>query len=557
MSAASLPQSARWVHGPASDLLLGGGLIYVPLLALLILAGPMLHSLAPAGLMPLLVLAVGTPHVGATLLRVYEHREDRRAYTVFAVHITILTTVAFLAALYNVWLGSLLLSLYLTVLPWHFSGQNYGIALILMRRRGVDVNPDLKRKLYYCFLLPCILFVLTLHGGVQSSEYAPFYASGTVYRFLPLGIPAMVREPALILLTLAYIYALGSTLVQLRDARAWRDVAPGAVLLGTQALWYVLPVLVSMGVVAGLHPLRPENVAYTFVWVSVVHGAQYLWITTYYAERRQPGASRARYLLKALLAGSAIYGLPILVLSPALIGPLPFDSGLFVIVAAGLNLHHVLLDSAIWKLRDGRLARILIRGRTEPEEIVPRWSWLRPVIWASGAAGVLLTAAGTLEMEFGVRRAVARGDVARVERAAERLAWIGRDSAHVRSSLGYLMAQGGDTLGATAELERSVALLANLPAQLNLGALYERSGRFEQAERAYEVARTLAPEDARAWHWGGRAARKAGRSEAATALLEQAIFLAPDDGEIRRELALARAAARTGAEGALIEAGGS
>jgi hypothetical protein len=41
------------------------------------------------------------------------------------------------------------------------------------------------------------------------------------------------------------------------------------------------------------------------------------------------------------------------------LSPVPFDTGLLLLVNAAVNLHHFVLDGAIWKLRDGTVARIL------------------------------------------------------------------------------------------------------------------------------------------------------------------------------------------------------
>ena len=97
--AVAAPPQRRWFFGPVSDLGLGCGLLYGGFFAWQALAGPELRATLPYELLPLLTLLLGAPHYGATLLRVYEQREDRRRYAVFAVYLTIL-----LAAAYAAWL---------------------------------------------------------------------------------------------------------------------------------------------------------------------------------------------------------------------------------------------------------------------------------------------------------------------------------------------------------------------------------------------------------------------------------------------------------------------
>ena len=42
-------------------------------------------------------------------------------------------------------LGTFLVTLYLTWSPWHYTGQNYGLAVMFLRRSGVEVDARTKR----------------------------------------------------------------------------------------------------------------------------------------------------------------------------------------------------------------------------------------------------------------------------------------------------------------------------------------------------------------------------------------------------------------------------
>ena len=86
---------AGWVFGPVPDLLFGCGGLYVCVLLSFVLGGSGLREAEAVWLGPLLVLIVGAPHYGATILRVYEHRADRRAYVLFALHATLAIAAAF------------------------------------------------------------------------------------------------------------------------------------------------------------------------------------------------------------------------------------------------------------------------------------------------------------------------------------------------------------------------------------------------------------------------------------------------------------------------------
>ena len=53
--------------------------------------------------------------------------------------------------------------------------------------------------------------------------------------------------------------------------------------------------------------------------------------------------------------------MPALVFAPQVLGGLPYDLGLGLMVASAVNLHHFVLDGAIWKLRNTRVAGVLLR----------------------------------------------------------------------------------------------------------------------------------------------------------------------------------------------------
>ncbi|MEM7410337.1 MAG: hypothetical protein AAF430_08895 [Myxococcota bacterium] len=486
----------RWLHGPASDLLLGSALVYLPLFALLLGAGTRLEAWIPMSLMPLVILAFNTPHIGATLLRVYEREDDRRAYQIFALYLTLLLVGLSLAGLYVPVIGSVLITLYVTVIPWHFTGQNYGIAVLFLRRRGVELDPETKRPLYLTFILTYAITFVALHGDVLSDAYAPLRVIGTQYRFFALGIPGSIVWFLLAGLAIGYVHCVLQALSRLRAVASWGQIAPAVALMGVQALWYAVPILIYFVMdPSGIFPFDAAHYAYTFTWITQIHAVQYLWVSSYFAQRRDPGLSTGRYFGRALLAGTAVYGVPALLLAPGVLGSVPFDGGLFIMLAGALNLHHVLLDSAIWKLRSSRVASVLLRPSesvTAPAERAP--SGWRPLVWASGTLGLALMVFGTLESHFGSLGAIERKDLVRLEQSSRRLAWMGRESPNLHESIAVLRAERGDLGGALEALERAVSLQATDTAWVNIGRIRERSGDLPGAIEAYREAAALAPD---------------------------------------------------------------
>src|SRR4029450_13310551 len=111
----------------------------------------------------------------------------------------------------------------------------------------------------------------------------------------------------------------------------------------------------------GVFPLSVNSVSYMLLWYAFGHSFQDLWVTTYYATRAKTDKRRPTYWLKAYLAGAPLFGGPAFLFSPLALGTHSFESGLGMLIASAVNLHHFILDGAIWKLRDGRMARIRLR----------------------------------------------------------------------------------------------------------------------------------------------------------------------------------------------------
>jgi len=161
----------RWLFSPLADLVLGCGLAYAGVFVWMSLFGPGFIATNPLYYMPLVSLALSGPHYGATLLRVYERAADRRRYAFFAVWATLVVIVAFAVAVNNPFFGSLFFTLYVTWSPRHYTGQNYGLAVMFLRRRGLSFEPSAKRWLYASFITSYIMTFLVLHGSNEAAGH--------------------------------------------------------------------------------------------------------------------------------------------------------------------------------------------------------------------------------------------------------------------------------------------------------------------------------------------------------------------------------------------------
>jgi tetratricopeptide (TPR) repeat protein len=492
--AAAANAQGTWLFGRGVDLFIGAGVGYLLSIPPLIFIGAEMGMESwPVAFALLFALFVSGPHYGATILRVYEERENRRRYAFFAVWVTLALCGLFVFGLHDVFVGSLLVTLYGSWSPWHFSGQNYGLAVMFLRRRGVPLDSRTKQLLHASFVLSFLLSFLVLHGETSAISYATIpVGEGSAFRFLSLGISNDVLGFVVPATALAYIACLvGAAVPLLRVARP-SDLAPVASLVAVQALWFTLPAALPLTAGFELYGL-----AFTVAWISAAHGVQYLWVNYYYARGEEPGLKLGPYLGRALLAGSTVTIFPALIFAPNLLGTVPWDNGLAILLVSVVNLHHFILDGAIWKLRDGRVARLLLKDSvSSAADAITRGrpsAWFRPAIALLGVVSLAVALFDGWMREARINRA--GDDMQQIIDASRSLGWIGRDSPIVHAQVAANLAVQGETEAAIAEFEHSIALYPMASAWADLGSTYAAQGRWQEAAHAWEAALALNPDD--------------------------------------------------------------
>lgn len=522
-----------WLVGPAADLLLGCGLLYA-LLFFALSAGNGMHML-PTGLLPVLLVLVSLPHYGATLVRVYEQRGDRLRYALFAVWATLAVAVVFVVSLYDAAVGSIFLTVYLTWSPWHYAGQNYGLASMFLGRRGLALTPAQKRWLQACFTLSYGLVFISFHRahGPGVPQFSAALGGGTAIAFRPLGIPDAVAIPAFGALLAVYLVTLAVTARMLLRLAPPSALLPTAALVFTQALWFSIPTAFrSAGVRTGLAPV--DLYAGVPDWMALAHAAQYLWVTSYFARATVAWRPQLLYYAKVLVAGISIWSFPLLLFSPDLFGPRASGAALVMLIATAVNVHHFILDGAIWKLRDGRIAGVLLRA-VPAQQGAPIRPWIRGAVWATAGAWVLLHTAGNWQLS---RLREHFGDDADGVRAAlSQLRFVGLDDADLRFRLGVAAGVRNDFAGARREFERSLLLEDNARAWVGLAHLELHEGHPDGARAALARAVHAGADDPETWLHSAEVWSALGDAALARGALERAASLAPERADLKQRLA--------------------
>jgi hypothetical protein len=526
----------RWLFGPAPDLLLGCGVWYLLLFAVAFAIGD-LRSLAPVFLAPLLVLLFSTPHYGATILRVYEQRAERRRYAIFSVWATLAIAAWFVAGQHWAAAGSWLLTVYLTWSPWHYTGQNYGIAAMLLRRRGVALDPATKRTLHLAFVTCYLLVFAVIHESTVWAASRALPLAGGGIHFIALGTPRWLADLA----AAGAAAALLSALARLARRAPLHDLGPALLLLASQVIWFALPALaLHWRILVGRDPVGEDVQIYFLVWIAVAHAVQYLWITAYYARATRGWNGALPFLARTFAAGAAVWTLPAIAFAPRWLGAagMGYEAGLALLVAAAINIHHFVLDGAIWKLRDGPIARVLIRSEAAADLVqAPSPAWRRRAAWSLASACGAIAAFVFAAEFFLVPRALASGDGSRAAALLDLLSWVGRDSARSRSELGALAAQAGQFDEGIAQYERSAQLLPTTDVYVRLVTALADRGRWDEAESRCGDLLAVAPDDAVALELAAAVYERVGRGAEASALRERlaSVEQRPPAAEIARD----------------------
>jgi tetratricopeptide (TPR) repeat protein len=459
---------SSWVYSPVLDLLVGCGAWSIPLLLFAYRFGGAEATWVVA--FYALALLVNYPHYMATIYRAYGARRDFSRYRVYTQYVTGILVAALLAAHWSYRLVPVLFTIYLTWSPWHYMGQNYGLLMMFARRNGVEVRRNDRNAIWAAFVASYLMIFLTFHANPSADPYA-----------LSLGLPSAVdllRIPLLAVFAVLGIWPLSRLVRQ----AGWRAMVAPMTLYVTEFLWFVLPTIVEL-----VADVRLPQASYSAGILAVMHSAQYIWITSYFA-RREAQASQTRWRPSAYFATLAIGGIALFVPGPwaasYLLGR-DFTSS-FLVFTALVNIHHFVLDGVVWKLRESRVAALLIPGSIQEDfadsrvlrtESAPGWRYARV-----GLVAVLLLLAGLDQMRHFYLVFPGAGTSNLVMAAS-----LNPNDTSVQTLLGKSYAAQGNTTLMEQTLKKSLDINPHNTEALNtLVRAYIEAGRHREALKSYE-----------------------------------------------------------------------
>jgi tetratricopeptide (TPR) repeat protein len=315
---------------------------------------PATHSHAWVMAFYFLAIVFNYPHFMATIYRAYHTRENFDKYKFVTLHVTLLILATGVLMHGSPRLFPWIFTLYIYWSPWHYSGQNYGLLMMFAKRSGAVVTPVERKWLRGAFVASyCMLLGSFITGG--SSD--PL--------ILTLGLSEKLTLPLRLGLGIAFAF-----FIFMGFRRMIREFGPRAMvapltLAFTQFLWFVLPTLLELNSASQIPQTR-----YSSGILAVLHSTQYIWITSYFQRREALAAGKSNWRVTTYFLTLLAGGIALFIPGPWLASVLfhyDFTTS-FLIFLSLVNIHHFILDSRLWKLRDSRVSSLLVATSLESKE---------------------------------------------------------------------------------------------------------------------------------------------------------------------------------------------
>lgn len=519
-AADSAAKHLLWIYNPWIDLIVGCGAWSAPLLLLTAWAGNSSNAQWSFAFY-FLALLFNYPHFMATIYRAYHSYGEFTKYRYFTVHVAVLLAVAGCVA--HLWYPLLpwIFTLYICWSPWHYTGQNFGLLMMFSRRAGAAPSEAERRALRLSFAASYAMLMFSFHTGPSPDPL-----------ILSLGLPASFTSPARFVLGTFFVVASGWALRSISRRASWKALLPCVTLVATQFLWFLLPAFIEL-----LSGREVPQTRYSSGILAILHSAQYLWITSYFQEKEAHAAGNAswsfpRYLLTLIAGGIALFIPGPWIVSRAF--HVDFAAS-FLTFTALVNLHHFLLDGAIWKLRDSRIATFLLNKRESSAEVaVEHESALRRTgRWLAGTS----TAARTLRVTVVLALLLWGGldllhffwaNVSANLSSLKRAAQLNPNDSSLQLRLARASSVAGDNASALAELKQAADIN---PSNLSLQEIYARAlitaGRDEDAYALYSNVLSRSPGNIDALVNYGLLANRLGHQDIAVDSWQRALAIDP------------------------------
>jgi tetratricopeptide (TPR) repeat protein len=538
-----LRAQSPWIYKPWIDLTVGCGAWSAPLLlAGFFAADPSSRGWTVA--FYFLALLSNYPHFMATVYRAYHKRDEFQKYRLYTLHVALLLALTGVVA--HVWYAVLpwIFTLYIYWSPWHYTGQNFGLLMMFARRAGVSPTDNERAALRMSFIASYLLLLFSFSTGPSGDPL-----------ILSSGLPSTLTMPARASLALFFLCVGGWAVSSLAKRSSWRTVLPVATLALTQFLWFLLPVMIEL--FSG-HEIPQTR--YSSGLLAVLHSTQYLWITSYYQRKEARAAGNSHWSFAGYLVTLVAGGIALFIPGPWIVSRVFHTdfAASFLTFTALVNIHHFILDGKLWKLRDSRIASLLLADSQQPNSGAAKpqpsgaskaFAWLTGVAPSARAARiaavvVLFAWAGMDQLHYwwstqanslqalqraaelnpddssvwarlsAARESAGQRDAALI--ASQRAAALNPVSFAIQESYGRLLIESGRTADAYAQFQRMLAHWPhNADALVDYGLLAHRLGHDDEAIDSWQGAIAADPNQRNAQLYLGQMLDQRGELQAA------------------------------------------
>ena len=526
---AARPQNP-WIYRPRIDLTVGCGAWSAPLLLVGFYAASS-YGRAWSVAFYFLALLCNYPHFMATVYRAYHKRDEFEKYRSYTLHVALL--LALTGVITHIWAAVLpwLFTLYICWSPWHYTGQNFGLLMMFARRSGLSPTETERAALRLSFIASYILLMLSFHTGPSGDPL-----------ILSLALPAKLTLPARTSLAVFFLGVSGWAIASLARRSSLRAVLPVLTLAVTQFLWFLLPAIIEFASGREIPQTR-----YSSGLLAVLHSTQYLWITSYYQRKEARAAGNSRWSFSGYLVTLIAGGIALFIPGPWIVSRVfhaDFAAS-FLTFTALVNIHHFILDGKIWKLRDSRVASLLLdsqqktseTARTNQTPLARASHWLVGDALAARALRIatvvlLFAWAGMDQLHYWWS-----GETTSLQ-ALQRAAALDPNDSTVLARLAGAEEAAGQRTAALAAMQRAAAINPSSSSlQEYYGRLLIEAGRDADAYAQFQKIVTRWPSNANALIDYGMLAHRLGRDEEAVDSWQRAVDADPSQASAQLYLA--------------------
>ena len=354
MNAPDESRCSRWIIHPAIDLLFCcGGAVWILFAVHYFVVGPNATNMAAQWLLTLAALGTiffSETHTIASMVRLYGEKRFESGFTLYTRVIPLCLSALCLVACTNNQVPPILAKIYLLIVSQHFTKQTYGIVLLYCLKHKFEM-PAWDKHLLAGLMQATMVFAIVRQLT---------YRSWSGEQFLGQKIPFWGPLPEWIFFLCAFWLAIAAMLFFSR--MLFRQF--------TKNETFPLPaaILTATGVAIFVIGSDLSGTLWTYV-PAFFHGSQYLTVTTSVYLKEQgmwkSGASGSslfvekgalKYFGFLLLAGIAVFaGIP------HILQQFRFDYAMaLTAVFTTVQFHHVLVDHAIWRMKNQDTRDLLI-----------------------------------------------------------------------------------------------------------------------------------------------------------------------------------------------------